>query len=55
VKSPAAATAPGPSPAADPSGVAGPDREIRLDEPAGERSEAPADWEDLMSDPDLDT
>jgi DivIVA domain-containing protein len=53
-KSPAAATAPGPSPTADPSTPAGSDREIRLDEPAGERSEAPAEWEDLMSEPDLD-
>jgi DivIVA domain-containing protein len=53
-KSPAAATATGPSPSADQPAPAGPAREIRLDEPADERSEAPAEWEDLMSEPDLD-
>jgi DivIVA domain-containing protein len=53
-KSPAAATPTGPSPSADPPAQPGPAREIRLDEPADERSEAPAEWEDLMSEPDLD-
>jgi DivIVA domain-containing protein len=53
-KSPPAATAAGPSPTGDPPAPAGPAREIRLDEPADDRSEAPAEWEDLMSEPDLD-
>jgi DivIVA domain-containing protein len=52
--SPAAASAVVPSPAADPPAPTGPSTEIRLDEPVDERSEAPAEWEDLMSDPDLD-
>jgi DivIVA domain-containing protein len=54
-KSPAAGMVTQPSPAATPPAPSGPAAEIRLDEPEGERGEAPAEWEELMSDPDLDT
>jgi DivIVA domain-containing protein len=55
-KSPAAGMVAQPSPAATPPAPSpSPAAEIRLDEPEGERGEAPAEWEELMSEPDLDT
>jgi DivIVA domain-containing protein len=43
-----------PTAAASPQAPSGPAAEIRLDESAGEGNEAPAEWEELMSEPDLD-
>ena len=53
-RSPVATTQGQPSPAADEQASTGPARAIRLDEPATEGGEAPAEWEELMSEPDLD-
>jgi DivIVA domain-containing protein len=53
-QSPVAGTPAEPTAAASQQVPSGPAAEIRLDEPAGDGGDAPAEWEELMSDPDLD-
>lgn len=53
-RSPVATTQGQPPSAADEQASTGPAREIRLDDPAAEGGDAPAEWEELMSEPDLD-